>query len=51
MIFPEELNGEHPIRERDSEHSEVPFEWINQESCMRDSERSGAAVQARLRRK
>jgi integrase len=29
MIFPEDLNGDQSIGERDSEHSSVAFEWIN----------------------
>jgi integrase len=29
MIFPEDLNRDHPIGEGDSEHSNVAFDWIN----------------------
>jgi len=29
MIFPEDLNGEPSLRDADSDHSRVGFEWIN----------------------
>jgi hypothetical protein len=46
MIFPEDLNREQSIDERNPEQPAVSFAWVNWEFLLSRMERSGAAEKA-----